>query len=63
MSSTADALRKLARDIDDACYNSACMSVAAPIIKNATSHLCAVARIHELNAKARCHDNPRSEGG
>lgn len=49
MSKTAAALRKLARDIDDAAYNSPCMSVAAPIIKNATAHLCAVARIHELN--------------
>lgn len=46
---TAHHLRELAREIERLCHDSPCSGVASPIIDNATDHLCAIARIHELN--------------
>lgn len=42
-------LRELARQIEKLCEASPCMSVAYPIVSNAVEHLCAIARIHEMN--------------
>lgn len=46
---TADELRDLARRIEMLCMEHGCASVAGHIVKNAVDHLCALARIHELN--------------
>lgn len=45
----SSSLRQLARDIEALCHASECIGIASPIVENAASHLCAIARIHELN--------------
>lgn len=42
-------LRKLAMDMLDLLHKSEYMTLAGPIIHNAADHLCAIARLHELN--------------
>lgn len=56
---TAHQLRELAREIERACHDSPCVGIAAPIISNAVDHLCAIARIHELNEEQNAiHNRP-----
>lgn len=50
---TAKELRKLAKKISELCSKSTCAGVASTIIDNAADHLCAIARIHELNSTSK----------
>lgn len=50
MTTTAQQLRKLAYDIKALLDASPCLNIAGAIIENAVDHLCAIARVHEVNA-------------
>jgi hypothetical protein len=62
LSETARQLRELVREIERVCRDSPCSSVASAIINNATNHLCAVARIHEINAEHAARDELKGSG-
>lgn len=49
---TGEQLRGLALDIDRCCSASPVLSIAHPILQNASDHLNAIARIHELQTRA-----------
>lgn len=46
---TAKELRELADDIDMCIAGKRIFNIARPVIRNATDHLRAIARIHEMN--------------
>lgn len=50
-SKTGDELRALAAAIERAKSESPIAGVAQRIVGNCTDHLCAIARIHDLNAR------------
>lgn len=47
MSRTAHELRQLAKDIEDVCQESLCMSLAYPIVAHCAEHLRLLAGFHE----------------
>lgn len=47
--STSVELRELAKRLEDVARESPAYSVALPIVVNASSHLRAIARVHEFN--------------
>jgi|HubBroStandDraft_1064217.scaffolds.fasta_scaffold180081_2 hypothetical protein len=46
---TAKELRALAKKLKECCLQSTVLSIASPIVTNACDHLCAIARVHEVN--------------
>lgn len=56
---TSSELRTLAKQIEQACLEAPCLSVAIDIVRPCVDHLNLLARLHELNAAPNHMHGPR----